>query len=203
MADKKFNQKGGYQNLLDIDTKNGIVKYGSYEFFLKDLGVTPQSHVLTFDDYKKSVKAAGVGALSLQGKLDEKTMRENFDKKIAGLIANDGYGAIAPITPVKDYKSPFSGPEKTNFLNPGGDAHNTIATVGYNKPSTSFHTVTKLGDGSYSVDQYSIPQGVDFINKIATMSAGIKTGVSSDLLAQNQADAKAKRQGQAATVLGG
>lgn len=39
-------QKGGYNDLLEFDIERGVVKYGSYEMFFKDLGIEPTLEVV-------------------------------------------------------------------------------------------------------------------------------------------------------------
>lgn len=199
---KKFTQKVGYQNALDFDPVNGILKFGSYEMFAKDLGIKPQRSEFSFKDYLAAARPAGVasgmGASSIapQAPLspqEEKRLRAQFEADVqsgafranpqAGNVVSTSFGGIPSYAPKYEYSTtpPFS----------AGTVRN----------------VQRLGPDTFAVDTYTIPSdqdtGYNLLNQISAKAAGMNVRRDDALLRQNKQDASLRRQGAGSTVLGG
>lgn len=196
---KRFTQKVGYENALDFDPVNGVVKFGSYEAFIKDLGIAPKRQEYNFQDYLKNVTALGTGTRQLAGLSTadrEKALRSQFERDVnAGTV---------PEAPQRNQYTGVAIPRE-NRTGPIG---------GYSNPAPAapaFRQVSRLGPDSFAVDSYTIPSdqtaGMDLLNEITRRASGLSKSVkanrSNDALRQNQQDAAAQRQGRAATVLSG
>jgi hypothetical protein len=190
---KKFTQKVGYQDALDFDPVNGIVKFGSYEMFAKDLGIKPITSKVTFDDYLKAQTPSG-GAfsqlLSTQP-VNKDAMRKQFEADVMS-------GAFTGAKPQNMAASIIPTPA-------GEPAFKVPAAA---KPTNEVRNVQRLGPDSFSVDTYVIPndenEGYNLLNQISARAAGLKTSRrDTTLLAQNRQDSSLRRQGSASTVLGG
>lgn len=194
---KRFTQKVGYENALDFDPVNGVVKFGSYEAFVKDLGIAPQREEFKYQDYLKNVTSLGTATRELAGMTSadrDKKMREQFERDVnAGTV---------PKAPRVDQ---FGRELRENRTGPIG---------GYSNPAPaapSFRQVSRLGPDLFAVDSYEIPsdqvKGYELLNEISRRAAGLSKSVqanrNNDALRQNQQDANARRQGRAATVLSG
>ncbi len=212
MAEKKFTKKIGYDNLLDYDPVNGILKYGSYEFFASDL-IDPVNYQLNFDDYKEQKSNVYLGTLGgiatrSLNRLDpnyEKTLRTDFDKAIksGSYSFNDKGRPQGPIS----LSTLASGNANKPFIDYGFERPRIGLADIANIPtqeSVQFRKLKQLGPDSYEVQEFRIPNTVDFVDKIAAKSSNIYRNASQDraILAQNQQDQRNRRQGAAATKLG-
>lgn len=199
MADKRFTQKVGYENALDFDPVNGVVKFGSYEAFVKDLGISPQRQEYNFQDYLKNVTTLGTGTRQLAGLSSadrDKALRAQFERDVmAGTVPD------APKT------NQFTGVALAREDRTGP----RFATLPTPQAGPSFRQVSRLGPDSFAVDSYEIPSdqnaGMNLLNEITRRASGLSKSVkanrNNDALRQNQQDAAAQRQGRAATVLSG
>lgn len=198
MAQKKFTQKAGYENALDFDPENGIVKFGSYEAFVKDLGIKPQREEFKYQDYLKNVTSLGTATRELAGMTSadrDKKMREQFERDVtAGTVPK--------------------APERAQYTGVAIPRENRTGPIGgYSNPAPaapSFRKVERLGPDSFAVEEYSIPndqvKGYELLNEISRRASGLaRSGQrpNNDALRQNQQDAAARRQGRASTVLSG
>jgi hypothetical protein len=192
-APKKFTEKVGYQGALDFDPVNGIVKFGRYEMFAKDLGITPVSTKVTFDDYLKAQTPTG-GAfsqlLSTQP-VNRDAMRKQFEADVMS-GAFTGYqppNMAASIIPTPAGEPAFKVPAPAKVTN-------------------EVRNVQRLGPDTFSVDTYVIPndqdKGYELLNQISARAGGTRqVRRDSALLSQNRQDASLRRQGAGSTVLGG
>jgi hypothetical protein len=204
MADKKFTEKVGRDGLIDFDPVNGIMRYGSYEVFAKDIGVTPARHEITFDDYLDASKSKGGGMASLAAKAlvpptpeQTKQIRSQFEAD----VTSGRFG------PQKQSGTSFSmsgvTTNKPAYVFQEENRLSQILDAGLKRPKTTFRNVQKLGPDSFAVDIYDFGgDQYDLVNKIGERAQGLsRTGSDSAVLQQNQQDAKARRQGRASTVL--
>lgn len=194
---KRFTQKVGYENALDFDPVNGVVKFGSYEAFIKDLGIAPKRQEYNFQDYLKNVTALGTGTRQLAGLSTadrEKALRAQFESDVNA-------GTVPDAPRVDQYGRAL----RENRTGPMG---------GYSNPAPAaptFRQVSRLGPDSFAVESYEIPSdqtaGFNLLNEISRRASGLSKSVkanrNNDALRQNQQDAAAQRQGRAATVLSG
>lgn len=196
---KRFTQKVGYENALDFDPVNGVVKFGSYEAFVKDLGIAPQRQEYKFQDYLKNVTALGTGTRQLAGlgTADrEKALRAQFERDVnAGTVPE-----------AQDYNQ-YTGAAMKRESQTG-----LVSGYRNSQPAPpAFRQVSRLGPDSFAVDSYEIPSdqtaGFNLLNEISRRAVGLSKSVkanrNNDALRQNQQDAAAQRQGRAATVLSG
>jgi hypothetical protein len=199
MAAKKFTEKIGREGLVDFDPVNGIMKYGSYEVFAKDLGITPARHEITFDDYLEASKpkfGAATLAVMPRTKAETDRLRTQFEADLAS-------GVFGPVkNNPTDISSMFSTDvPRFGFTNrpAAGSLLKTGAPIG---PPTTFRNVQKLGPDSFAVEEYDFANDqYDLANKIGERASGLRAGSDDAALKQNQSDAMARRKGRASTVL--
>lgn len=194
---KNFSQKAGYQGLLDFDPVNGILKYGSYEAFAKDMGVAPKREEFDFNDYLQALQP-GVSA-SIAGTMTPKMRQQYMDRFMNDLQAGRIYYGQ------QSGSLPGGAPSKPQLI--VQDAAPAFGTVNMNPitqyqsaPRNAARNVVNLGGDKFAVDTYDIPNNVDFINKFTERAVGA-TRQDNALLRQNQQDAVLRRQGAASTVL--
>jgi hypothetical protein len=199
MAAKKFTEKIGREGLVDFDPVNGIMKYGSYEVFAKDLGITPARHEITFDDYLEASKPKfGPATLAVMPRTKAQTdnLRAQFEADLAS-------GVFGPVEhKPTDLSSRFSSDvPRYGFTNrPSGGNLSEIARP--ISPPATYRNVQKLGPDSFAVEVYDFTTDqYDLVNKIGERASGLRAGSDDAALKQNQSDAKARRQGRASTVL--
>lgn len=220
MADKKFTQKVGYQDALDFDPANGILKYGTYEVFAKDVGVEPKVKKVTLDDYITSVtkpknSIMGMASQSFINPINDSQRnryRSEFQEYMDSFFGG-GAGAIGkPSLSSRQFSLDTfhnkSAPDVFGLnetLNTGmiGQAD------GVKKQQNNFTSVNaakKLGNDEYEIYSYDIPKdqnkGYDIINKINDRALQLNRVTRDDALtAQNTQDAANRRQGRASTVI--
>lgn len=176
MADKKFTNKVGLDNLLDFDPINGILKYGSYEVFAKDVGVAPTRTEYNFDEWWKTQNAGQFGAAAVSMAPLTGSERE---RQLSAFEASVMDGSIG-----------------TQDKQGTADMYGSPAVK-----QSPVRNVQRLGPDSFAVETYNIPNTVDLVNKIGERAQGLKYQGDDGALLQNQSDAKSRRQGRASTVL--
>jgi hypothetical protein len=199
MAAKKFTEKIGREGLVDFDPVNGIMKYGSYEVFAKDLGITPARHEITFDDYLEASKPKfGPATLAVMPRTKAAT-----DKLRAQFEADLASGVFGPVEhKPTDLSSRFSS-DVPRFGFTNNPAEDSLLKI--SKPlggPTTFRNVQKLGPDSFAVEVYDFANDqYDLANKIGERASGLRAGYDDAALKQNQSDALSRRKGRASTVL--
>lgn len=208
---KRFTQQAGYQNALDFDPVNGIVKFGNYEAFVTQL-VKPTSQQFKFDDYLAALDPLSGSGMATQSMATSKTPAEIAKLKEQFLSDLSG-GRLSYTTEPANTGSAITSnqalPATTKPRLVIGGTGSGLPWAGApsdNGTPAAFRKVIDLGNGTYGVDTYGIPDdqeaGYNLLNKLSAASLGIgQVRRDTALLAQNKADAALKRQGAGSTVL--
>lgn len=221
MADKKFTQKVGYQDSLEFDPINGIMKYGNYEAYASEMGVKPQSKKVTLDDYIASVQKSaqsgpmGIAASNMfMGQITEqqrKQYRPQFEAYMDSFFGGGNGRAIKnePNTAFGGIGSINTNPNGQDLFGVGYSGTDIWGRLDDQNKEKNFSRVSaakKLGADEYEIVTYDIAKdqdaGFGLLNQINNRAAQLsRVKVSNDALRQNQQDAANRRQGRAATVI--
>lgn len=221
MADKKFTQKVGYQDSLEFDPINGIMKYGNYEAYASELGVKPQSKKVTLDDYIAAVQKASqpsvMGAATANifgGQVNDQQRnryRPQFEAYMDSFFGGGNGRTIKnePNTAFGGFGSNNRNPNEQDLFGVGYSGPDILGRFNDQNNEKNFSRVSaakKLGADEYEIVTYDIAKdqdaGFGLLNQINNRAAQLsRVKVSNDALRQNQQDAANRRQGRAATVI--
>lgn len=202
-----FTHKAGYQDLMDFDPSQGIIKYGNYEKFIYQIPeVAPQTQVVNFAGWKQSYIESLSPAVNIMGNFyrppispalipSDKELRAIFDSSFkTGTIANPPNPAMGSGMSV--------GSTGTGSATMGI----TVPKTDPNAGKTGFRQVTKLGADSYQVNDYYVPTDVKLLYKMNEYATALSAVTEDRALVQEQRETQraraANRNGVGTATLG-